>query len=154
MTSNRLIRAFLFASFLSGSGLIATAQEQKSGLGDLPLSDIEAIATEAYDAGELEEAALFWSAAAKRGSVSAMVSLAVTYEEIGSHGDAKRVEIWYRAASEKGDVIAKISLAEILLNRKPAKTEEALQLLTEAAEAGNLYARDLLSNRRSGKSVD
>lgn len=154
MASNRLLRAILFVSFLSGSVLTAAGEGQKSGLGDLPLSDIEAIASEAYDAGELEEAVLFWSAAAKRGSVSAMVSLAVTYEEIGSHGDTRRVEIWYRAAAEKGDVIAKISLAEILLNRMPAKTDEAMMLLTEAAEAGNLYARDLLSKSRNGKSVD
>lgn len=144
MVFNRQVKAIAIAGcalLLAGP---AWPQDSQSSLGGLPLSDIEAIASEAYDAGELEEAILFWTAAANRGSVSAMVSLAVTYQEIGGSGDRKRVEDWYRAAAREGDVIARVSLADLLLQKDPPQTKEARTLLQQAADADNVYAQERL----------
>lgn len=154
MVFNRQVKAFAIAGcvlFLTGP---AWTQDSKSSLGALPLSDIEAIASEAYDAGEMEEAILFWTAAAKRGSVSAMVSLAVTHQENGGPGHEKRVEDWYRAAAREGDVIARISLADLLLQKDPPRKKEAQALLQQAADANNDYARQRLQALGDDKSIN
>lgn len=154
MILNRLIRAIAIALCALWLTNPASSADNQSSLGALPLSDIEAIASEAYDAGELEEAILFWTAAAKRGSVSAMVSLAVTYRETGGPGDEERVEEWYRAASRQGDVIALISLADLLLQKDPPQTNEARTLLQRAADADNVYAEERLKALGDGKKTN
>lgn len=154
MNFNRLIKAIAVACAALWLTIPVVMADDQSSLGSLPLSDIEAIASEAYDAGELEEAILFWTAAAKRGSISAMVSLAVTYEETGGRGDQERAEDWYRAASRKGDVIAHISLADLLLQKDPPQTKEALALLQQAADANNDYAKERLKALGDGKPTN
>ena len=154
MTFDRLTQTVAIAFGALGLMLSVSMAENQSGPGNLPLSDIEAIASEAYDAGELEEAILFWNAAANRGSVSAMVSLAVTYQEIGNSGDMEQAEKWYRAAVEKGDVFAQISLADLLLNKVPPDTKEAMTLLRQAADADNAYARERLKAFGDGKTIN
>ena len=44
--------------------------EGNSASGDLDLSEIEVLASEAYDAGELNEAILFWRSAANRSNLT------------------------------------------------------------------------------------
>ncbi|MEM1049317.1 MAG: hypothetical protein AAGL24_24400 [Pseudomonadota bacterium] len=144
MSLGRILCAACGSLLMLGLLLPGEANSAEPGLSDLSIVEIEAIAREAYDAGELDEAILFWNAAANRGSVTAMVSLAAAYEESSVSNATAMAKKWYRAAARHGDVIAMVSLADILLDQSPRNRIEARVLLRRAAEAGNAYAIDRL----------
>lgn len=153
MFAGRILCAVCISLLAFGLFLPGEANSTDPGLSDLSVFEIEAIASEAYDAGELDEAILFWNAAANRGSVTAMVSLAAAYEESSVSNASAMAKRWYRAAARYGDVIAMVNLADILLDQSPRNTIEARALLRRAAEAGNAYAIDRLRSIDASPSI-